>query len=88
MTHELKLKMHWLCDNDSIAANNLLSGLDSEYSLLISKAAKREIDNLIDNISKLNCSVIGAHTSTFPFGEVTIVVRPPTLFEKVVRIFK
>lgn len=85
---EFKHLMKWLCDNDAAAANKLLSALDAEQSLLISKAANAEVYSLINRISKLDGSAVGTHVCSFPFGSVTITVRQPTFFEKIARNFK
>ncbi len=85
LSDEFKHQMQWLCDNDAMASNKLLSAFDTESSLLVSKAAKKEIDNLINKISNLDGSAVGTHECNFPFGQVTIVVRKPTFFEKIVK---
>lgn len=88
LSDEFKHLMKWLCDNDAAAANKLLSAFDAENSLLVSKAANKEIYNLINRISKLDGSAVGTHVCNFPFGSVTITVRQPTIFEKIARSFK
>jgi hypothetical protein len=76
----------WICDNDSIAAKSLQTGIEAEKSILIVQAARHECARLMQCIKSLD-SAIGTHRVDLPYGTISLHVRKPTFIEKIKQIF-
>lgn len=80
-------KIDWVCDYDSEVARKIMAAIEKEYSMEIAAAGRAEVENLVSRIQSLDMSAEGTHTITFPYGEITVYVRKPNLFEKIGKLF-
>lgn len=81
-------KINWICDKDSLQARKIIAAIESEHSLLIVKAARKDIDQLFSSIQQLGDSALGKHSIKLPYGTIDVIVRKPTIWENIKRNFK
>ena len=78
----------WISENDATISRKLMAAIETEESLLIVNAARAEISRLVEAIRHMDQRVTGTHTVCLPYGKITILVRTPSVLEKMKRFFK
>jgi len=80
-------KIQWVCDNDSSVARALMAAIEKEESYAIASTGRAEVDRLVEKIQRADVSLQGLHVIKFPYGEISVHVRPPTFMEKLGKFF-
>ncbi len=84
----IKQFVGWICDDDAVAAKALMTAIEAENSVMISRAAKVECERLRQSILGLGSAVAGTHRIELPCGTISLHIRKPTAIEKLKHFFK
>ncbi len=76
-------KMNWVCDNDAQLCGRIITAIDAEISYSKVSYALKEFEMLLNCIRDNDNSKMGTHEVNLPYGIITIIVRKPTMFEKI-----
>jgi hypothetical protein len=92
MTHQLsgyvRSVLDWVTNHDSEQARKIIAAIETEQSLIVSRAAKSELERLRRSIAAMDSSAVGTHSIALPYGSIVVVIRHPTLSEKISKFFR
>lgn len=71
---EILEMVHWLNDQDAVAARAILSKIDNQKSLIASQLGQKEMQTLIQNLNA-NQRMSGTQTIEFPQGRIILTFK-------------